>query len=121
MKKILFLAVLVICMTSCKVNYFESNNTHYGQLNQTQVVLSEGNFRVLGSFTGQYSTKLKSTNIKNKEGLVAAAKQDFLKNAREAGVVLTGSRAIINPSVDIIKNGKKVKVVFSAEIIEFTK
>ena len=85
------------------------------------MVLKENNFNVLGSFQGHYTTKVKLVNIKDQEGLVAAAKQDFLNNARAAGVTLTGSRTIINPSVDIVKNRKRVTVTFSAEIIEFTK
>ena len=121
MKKIILLAIMVICMTSCKLTYFDSNNAHYGQLNQTQVVLKENNFKVLGSFQGQYTTKVRLMNIKDKEGLVSAAKQEFLRSAREAGVNLTGSRAIINPSVDIVKNKRRITVTFSAEIIEFTR
>ena len=121
MKKIILLAIMVICMTSCKLTYFDANNARYGQLNQTQVVLKENNFKVLGSFQGQYTTKVRLMNIKDKEGLVSAAKQEFLRSAREAGVNLTGSRAIINPSVDIVKNKRRITVTFSAEIIEFTR
>ena len=66
MKKIILLAIMVIGMTSCKVTYFDSNNAHYGQLNQTQVVLKENNFKVLGSFQGQYTTKVRLMNIKDK-------------------------------------------------------
>ena len=121
MKKIILLTFIIICMTSCKLTYFDANNSHYGQLNQTQVVLKENNFNVLGSFQGYYTTKVKLVNIKDKEGLVSAAKQDFLNNARAAGVVLSGSRTIINPCVDIVKNKKRITVTFSAEIIEFTK
>ncbi len=121
MKKIILLAVLAICMTSCKVTYFDANNTYYGQHNQTQVVLSENNFNVLGSFEGHYSTKVKLVSIQNKEGVVAAAKKEFLKNAKAAGVELNGSRAIVNPCVEFVRNGKRITVTFSAEIIEFTK
>ena len=52
---------------------------------------------------------------------MAGAKQDFLNNARAAGVELTGSRAIVNACVDYITNGDRITVTFSAEIIEFTK
>ncbi|MBP5709855.1 MAG: hypothetical protein J6W84_02635 [Bacteroidales bacterium] len=122
MKKLLFLsAVLAICFTSCKTTQFGGNNAFYGQVNQTQVVLSESNFKVLGSFVGHSNTKVKLLSIKDKDGLVAGAKQDFLNNARAAGVELTGSRAIVNACVDYITNGDRITVTFSAEIIEFTK
>lgn len=124
MKKFILLAVLAvmaICITSCKLTYFDANNAYYGQHNQTQVVLSGNNFNVLGSFEGHYSTKVKLVNIKNKEGLVATAKKEFLKNAKAAGVELKGSRAIVNPCVEFVGNGKRTTVTFSAEIIEFTK
>ncbi len=121
MKKIILLAIMVICMTACKPTYFGGNNAFYGQVNETKVVLSSNNFRVLGSFVGHCTTKTKLMTIKEKDGIVSAAKQDFLNNARAAGVELTGSRAIVNSCVDYVTNKDRVTVTFSAEIIEFTK
>jgi len=116
----IILAVIIIC-SSCKTTQFGGNNAFYGQVNQTQVVLNSNNFKVLGSFVGHSSTKVKLFTIKDRDGLVSAAKQDFLNNARAAGVEMTGSRAIVNSCVDYMNNGDRITVTFSAEIIEFTK
>ena len=121
MKNFLLLVISVLCLTSCKPTYFGGNNAFYGQVNQTQVVLNSNNFKVLGSFVGHSSTRTELLSIKDKDGLVSAAKQDFLKNARAAGVELIGSRAIVNSCVDYMSNGDRITVTFSAEIIEFTK
>ena len=119
MKKIILIICVAISISSCKSIQFGGSNSFYGQVNQTQVVLSGKNFRVLGSFSGHATTKLKLVNIKDKDGLVAGAKKDFLNNARAAGVELTGSRAIVNASVDYMTNVDRITVTFSGEIIEF--
>lgn len=106
----------ILITASCKPTLYVGN---YGEVNQTQVVLSNGNFNVLGSFTGTSMAKKNVTSIKNKSGLIALAKTDLLQNAKNAGVELTGSRTLINISTDIIQNDKHVKVVISADIIEF--
>ncbi|MBO4644971.1 MAG: hypothetical protein J5642_00460 [Bacteroidales bacterium] len=121
MKKLLFIVIAIIALSSCKTVQFGGNNSFYGQINQTQVILNSNNFRVLGSFVGHASAKYSMLSIKDKDGVVTAAKQDFLNNARAAGVELTGSRAIINTCVDYITTEDKITVTFSGEIIEFTK
>ena len=119
MKKIyLLLSVFIALLTSsCKPALY---NGSYGQINQTQVVLSDANFKVLGSFTGSAIANKSTVSIKDKSGLVASAKADLLENAKNAGIELKGSRTLINVSTDIIQNQSKVKVVVSADIIEFT-
>lgn len=107
----------IITMSSCKPALYLGS---YNQVNQTQVVLSNSNFKVLGSFTGSAITKISSMSIKDKNGMVALAKANLLENARSQGVELTGSRTLINVTTDVIQNIKHVKVVVSAEIIEFT-
>jgi len=123
MKKIViatFFAAFVL-LSSCKPTSFGGSNAFYGQVNQTQVVLNSANFKVLGSFVGTSSSKTSLLSVKDKEGLVTAAKQDFLNNAKAAGVTLTGSRAIVNTCVDYMNNDNRITVTFSGEIIEFTK
>ena len=122
MKKLLFLlsCSIVLGFTSCKPMQYGGSNAYYGQVNQTQVVLDKANFKVLGSFTGKSIANAVSLTVKDKDGLVSAAKQDFLDNAKAAGITMT-SHAIINTCVDYLSNGKKIVVTFSGEIIEFTK
>lgn len=121
MKKIVLVICVIIVCVSCKTTSFGGSNAFYGQVNQTQVVLNSNNYSVLGSFVGHSTTNVKLFSIKDKDGLVSAAKQDFLNNARSAGVELTGSRAIVNSCVDYMDNGSRITVTFSGEIIEFTK
>ena len=121
MKKIILIICVIIGMSSCKTIQFGGSDSFYGQVNQTQVVLNGNNFRVLGSFTGNATSKKKLFNIKNRDGLVSEAKKEFLNNARAAGVELTGSRAIVNTSVDYMTNMDRITVTFSGEIIEFVK
>lgn len=108
----------VVLLSSCKLTSYQGN---YGQLNQSQVVLSGANFKVLGSFKGVASAKKSKISIKNEEGIVALAKANLLENAKSQGVILTGSRTLINVTVDLIQNPKMVTATVSAEIIEFTK
>lgn len=121
MKKILLFIVVVLCASSCRITQFGGNQAFYGQSNETKVVLSTNNFRVLGTFTGHATSKVNRGSIKDKDALVTSAKLDFLKNAKAAGVELTGSRAIINTCVDYMENKNSISVTFSGEIIEFTK
>ncbi|NOQ74165.1 MAG: hypothetical protein GQ574_19310 [Crocinitomix sp.] len=116
MKKFLILPVLLIVLASCKPTRYVGN---FGQISQTQVVLSEANFNNLGNFTGMATEKTNKANIRDQQGLVALARQDFLKKANAAGVTLNGSRTLINVSVDVVKNMKRVTVSFTADIIEF--
>lgn len=108
----------IISFSSCKPSLYAGS---YGQVNQTQVVLSNSNFKVLGSFTGFAIAKKSSVSIKDKGGLISLAKENLLQNAKNSGVELKGSRTLTNVSTDIIQNSTKIKVVVSAEIIEFTK
>lgn len=119
MKKLYFtIFAAIFLLASCKpVLYMGS----YGQVNQTQVVLSEANFKVLGSFTGSATENKAAIGLKNKEGLVAQAKANLISKAKMAGVELTGSRTLTNVSVDVIQNSNKVMVTVSAEIVEFLK
>lgn len=121
MKKLIFTlsTVFVIsCLTSCKSTLYSGN---YGQVNQTQVVLSNANFKVLGTFKGVATEKKIKMTVKNQEGIISKARQNLLENAKAAGVELTGSRTLINVSTDLVENNMKATVTMTAEIIEFTK
>lgn len=110
------LILSVIALSSCRTTIYTGQ---MGQGTMTQVELSEANFKVLGSFTGAASAKKVAWEIKNKTGIVSDAKADLLKNAEASGVKLTGSRALINITTDIIENPSRISCAMSAEIIEF--
>ena len=116
MKKIIFIIILAVSLTSCRSSMHSGG---YQQQNQTQTVLSSANFTVLGSFTGTATEKIMTGNITNKEGIVSQAKAKMLEKARTAGVELIGSRTLVNVSVDIIETKKRISATLSAEIIEF--
>lgn len=119
LRQIILLSMLSVSILSCKTTSFVST---VGNINTTKISLSEANFKVLGSYTGTATTKKKLANIKNNEGLVAAAKADLLKKAEKDGVVLTGgARSLSNIVIDVVENSDRVTCTISAEIIEFIK
>lgn len=118
MKKIAFAAALAFMLVACKpTNYAGS----YGQINQTQVVLTAANFKVLGSFHGTATAKKYKMTVKDQQGVISQAKGNMLANAKAAGIELTGSRALVNVSVDVVDNSNKLTATVTADIIEFTK
>lgn len=116
MKNLLLIVLVIISLASCKTVLYTGS---MGNQIQTQVELSNKNFKVLGSFTGVASAKTATLGIKNADGLFAAAKADLLANAKAAGVELTGARTLINVTYDMLQNPNRVSVVIHAEIIEF--
>jgi len=110
------LSICLITLASCKPTKFIGN---YGQINQTQVILSENNFVNHGTFTGIATEKANKANIKDQNGLLTLARQNFLENAKNAGVNMSGSKTLINTNVDVVKNLKRITVSFTADIIEF--
>jgi hypothetical protein len=118
MKKVIAIILTIVTISSCKETMYVGS---VGQQQQTQVVLTNSNFKVLGSFEGSATYSKMQTGIKNKEGIVSAAKADFIHNAKAAGVELTGSRAIVNVVTDVIENKNRITVTYAAEVIEFTR
>lgn len=116
MKKLLLLSVFVLSLASCKTSSYFPNA---GQVHKTDVVLSKANFKVLGSFSGTASVKKKQFNFEDNQGILAKAKANLLENAKNAGVELKGSRALVNVTTDVIQHTKKIKATITAEIIEF--
>jgi len=112
----LFALSALFLFTSCKPTVYLGQ---FGQQVNTQVELKQANFKVLGSFVGQSTARKSRISIKKSGGVIAAAKADLIKNAEAAGVKLTGSRTMINVTVDVVENINRVTCVVSAEIIEF--
>jgi hypothetical protein len=120
MKTKLFFAILVLVfLSSCKSTTLYSG--YIGQGTQTEVSLSEANFKVLGSFSGTASARRQVISVKNKSGVVSAAKMNLLANAKEKGVEMVGARALVNITTDVVENSNRVTCTMSAEIIEFIK
>ncbi len=114
------LFVMGFLLNACKTASYVGQ---YNQLNETKVILSKKNFKVLGSFKGVAKGKKSLfflSNGKKIGGLIARAKENLLENAAKAGVELKGSRALVNVTTDIYEEDNKVIVIMSAEIIEFT-
>ena len=88
--RIIVAAILgAVLMTSCGVNSYLTQNTN---VNQTNVVLSQNNFRILGESTGRASaTYIFGIGGLSKKAVEGNATADMIKNAN-----LKGSQAIIN-------------------------
>lgn len=120
MKKIILLSILVLLITTgCA---FHSGLTRNLNENQTQVVLSKNNFKVIKTVYG-YSRTLKVFGIGglSKQALIAEARNDMLQNVQMEGT----SRALINEVVEVKRTyyyifASEFKVTVSATVIEFT-
>ncbi len=113
-------AVIAMSMASCSTGRY-LNNSQNVNLNQTQVVLSQANFKVVKhiSTTYVYKTSMKFSADQLKESAYAAL-------VREAK--LTGSQTIVNITMEQVDRAsgfyiKKYQqaVVVSGTVIEFTK
>lgn len=95
MKKLLSFLVASIClmaMTSCGIS---SQMTINENQNQTQVVLSQNNYEVIGSVSASQSASyVLGIGGLSKKALESNAMAEMYENAH-----LTGSQAIVNPSV----------------------
>ncbi len=87
----------------------------------TDVQLSEANFKVLGSVTGEASANYVFGIGPSDQDLLSQAKRDLLSRADLIG----GAKAIINVTTDIQFTGffpwRQRTAYVSAEVIEFTK
>ncbi|MDE6279350.1 MAG: hypothetical protein K2M05_05195 [Paramuribaculum sp.] len=119
MKKFLFVCVLCLAMlcTSCGISRQATSNSN---LNQTEVVLTKKNYKVIGVVSGESSQNYWfGIGGLSKKSLSESAISDMYKNAN-----LTGSQAIINVNVSF-KN-KFILVYTGAKctatgiLIEFT-
>lgn len=121
MKKFLFMlvAAMGILVSSCNVHQEAASN--YNQL-QTQVVLNQANYDVVGSATGE-CTQVYIIGIggMSKKSMSESAMSEMYKNAK-----LNGSQAVINASVSykattILGIYTKITAVASGTVIEFKK
>ena len=124
MKKFIYVAIAVIAMgmASCSTgNYLTTS--HNMNLNQTQVVLSEANFKVV---------KQVSTSVVYKQNLKFDAEQ--LKQSAYAALLkeakLTGAQTIVNVTMEQVRREKmnllgfckyENAILVSGTVIEFTK
>jgi len=120
MKKLLFLLVVVLtmAMSSCGLSREATSNEN---LQQTNVVLTKANYKVIGTVTGE-STQNYWFGIggMSKKSMTQSAISDMMQKADLMG----GSRAIINVNVQykskciLIYN--QMTAIASGTIIEFT-
>mgnify|MGYP006361457657 CR=1 FL=1 len=121
MKKFLFscVAVIGLLVSSCGVHQEATSN--FNQL-QTQVVLNQANYNIVGSATGE-CTQVYILGIGglSKKSMSESAMSEMYKNAN-----LKGSQAIINANVQykastILGIYSKVTAIANGTIIEFKK
>ena len=121
MKKNLLGAVLIVCtvaLTNCAYNKHHSSNQNS---NQTNVVLSEANYKVVGQVEGNAKSRyIFGIGGMSKKSMKQNAYSDMVKAVR-----LSGSQALIN--VNYTSKGKFVpfyhmkSMKAEATIIEFIK
>ena len=124
MKKLIYVAVAFVAlgMASCSTGNYVTSSFNLNQ-NQTQVVLSEANFKVV---------KQVSTSVVYKQGLKFDAEQ--LKQSAYAALLkeakLTGSQTLINVTSEQVRREKlnmfgfpkyENAILVSGTVIEFTK
>jgi hypothetical protein len=121
MKKFLFMlvATMGLLVSSCGVHQEATSN--FNQL-QTQVVLDQANYDVVGTATGE-CTQVYIFGIGglSKKSMSESAMSEMYKNAN-----LSGSKAIINANVQykastILGVYSKVTAIANGTIIEFKK
>lgn len=111
--------VMGLLVSSCSVH--QEATTNYNQL-QTQVVLNQANYEIVGTATGE-CTQVYVLGIggMSKKSMSESAMSEMYKNAN-----LKGSRAIINANVQykastILGIYTKITAIANGTIIEFKK
>ena len=120
MKKFFLITLVAITLSSCiGIHHPLTHNTN---VNQTQVVLSHKNYKIIERVEGHASTaSVLGIGNHGMKTLVANARADMLKKVNLIGT----SRAIINEQVEV--NNRRILLIVStktvnvsAYIIEFT-
>ncbi len=121
MKKLIYLIATVgvaLSLESCSVGRY-ANNSSNTNLNQTQVVLSEANFKVVKSVQANCVYEQSTYRFKP-EQLKQSAYAALVKEAK-----LTGAQALINVNIELLERAKSNKhtyaVIATGTVIEFTK
>lgn len=118
MKKLLLAAgVSVLMLSSCSMHNGLTTNAN---LNTTQVVLKDNNYKIIQSIQGESeATYIFGIGGLLKNAMIAEAKADMLKSVD----LLGKSRAIINENVEIKHTFypfvTKYKVIVTANVVEF--
>ncbi|MBR6750088.1 MAG: hypothetical protein IKM10_06330 [Bacteroidaceae bacterium] len=120
MKKVLFICavIMTVMLSGCGFTQHATSNENQ---TQTSVVLSQANYKVIGTVSGE-SSQLYVLGIGglSKKSLEQAAVSDMYNNAN-----LTGSQAIINSNVfyraQFYLLWSKTKAIATGTIIEFEK
>jgi hypothetical protein len=118
MKQICLFFLLALLFTGCG---FHNGLTHNANVSNTNVVLSERNFRVVADMQGtSESLYILGIGGMTKSAMIAEAKAEILRQADMVGK----SRAIVNEIVEehyfFFLVGSKRKITVTAQIIEFT-
>lgn len=119
MKKVFISAAIaaMLCLTGCSNGFYRAYTSNTN-LNQTQVVLSQNNFRVVKVV--ETTVYFKNTTKFKKDQLEQSAYAALLKEAN-----LQGSQALINVTLEeVVRNtafSSKNSVRVTGLVIEFTK
>lgn len=121
MKKLLLASVVAACVLGLSSCGISQNLTSNQNQNQTSVVLSQDNYRIIGTASGEVTGRyiFGLGNIR-KHALRANAIDEMTKNAK-----LSGSQAIVNTTVKqsvkmITPIYVEVTVTATGNIVEFT-
>lgn len=121
-KNFLFIivAAMAMSMASCSTGRYLNNSSNVN-LNQTQVVLSQANFKVVKQISATYVYK--STMKFNADQLKESAYAALVKEAK-----LTGSQTIVNITMEQVDRASGMlipkyqqAIVVSGTVIEFIK
>lgn len=107
MKKIIIAVAIGGVLSSCQLTTYTGS---FDQAGHTQVVLSEANFNTLGSFVGIASGKKYQLTVQGQEGLISLARRDLYSKVKERGIVMDGSKMLVNISIDVAQNKNRVTV-----------
>ncbi len=120
MKKV-FTVLLFATLLTGFVSGCSMTRGNIGHSITTDVQLSEANFKVLGSVSGEASADYIFGIGPSDQNLLSQAKRDMLSRADLVG----GAKAIVNVTTDVKHTGfilwRQRKAYVSAEVIEFIK
>ena len=113
MKKLFYLASVVILACSCATGYYAPHNINqFGT--QTQVILSEANFRIVRHL--EVVIDINNTNLKRAD----VEKSAYAELIRRAN--LTGSQALINVVIEEVRREKThvIPLIFGVRVSKIT-
>lgn len=114
MKKYIFYSFVLLLLSACLPSKYIGN---YGQYNQTEISLTESNYKILGSYTGK--STIRSKYEFGYEGMISEARKNLWQNANKEGIKQEGSRILFNVNLEIMYRFTRRMAVVTADIIEF--